>query len=121
MRIRLNSAQPKAKTSLTNLNNSKMMVGTWFSACNPILTQLERRPQQKLEDNLKKTGGKWKTTSKKNMKMEDNLKNNGRWPQKKWKNKNGIWLIKIKWKTNQSTKINLNGCDTILNSPSKAT
>ena len=25
---------------------------------------------------------------------------------------------KIKWKTNQSTKINLIGCDTIVNSPS---
>jgi hypothetical protein len=36
------------------------------------------------------------TTSKK---MEDDLKN--------------------KWKTNQSTKINLIGCDTIVNSPSQ--
>ena len=35
---------------------------------------------------------------KKNQKMEDNLKK--------------------KWKTNQSTKINLIGCDTIVNSPS---
>ena len=26
--------------------------------------------------------------------------------------------LKIKWKTNQSTKINLIGCDTIVNSPS---
>ena len=43
---------------------------------------------------------KWKTTSKK-MKMEDDF------------NK-----TEIKWKTNQSTKINLIGCDTIVNSPS---
>ena len=35
------------------------------------------------------------------MKMEDN-----------------ITKTKIKWKTNQSTKINLIGCDTIVNSPS---
>jgi hypothetical protein len=28
-------------------------------------------------------------------------------------------LKKIKWKTNQSTKINLIGCDTIVNSPSE--
>ena len=39
-------------------------------------------------------------------KMEDNLPKNGRRPQK------------IKWKTNQSTKINLIGYDTIVNSPS---
>ena len=37
--------------------------------------------------------------------MEDDLKKNGRQPQK------------IKWKTNESTKINLIGCDTIVNSP----
>ena len=49
---------------------------------------------KKMEDNLKK-------------KMEDDLKKikNGRRPQKKWK-------------TNQSTKINPIGCDTIVNSPS---
>ena len=40
-------------------------------------------------------------------KMEDNLK----------KYKNGIQPKKIKWKTNQSTKINLIGCDTIHYSP----
>ena len=39
--------------------------------------------------------------------MEDNLKDN---PPKK--------QPKQKWKTNQSTKINLIGCDTIENSPS---
>ena len=56
---------------------------------------------KKMEDNLKKNSKKkWKTTSKK-MKMEDDL------------NK-----TKIKWKTNQSTNINLIGCDTIVNSPS---
>ena len=46
--------------------------------------------------------------------MEDGLK--------KWKttlkNKNGRGPKKIKWKTNQSTKINLFGYDTIVNSPS---
>ena len=41
-------------------------------------------------------------------KMEDDLK----------KNKNGRRPQKIKWKTNQTTKINLIGCDTIVNSPS---
>ena len=38
-------------------------------------------------------------------KMEDDLNKNGKRP-------------KQKWKTNQSTKINLIGCDTIVNSPS---
>ena len=55
-------------------------------------------------DDLKK----WKMTSKK-IKMEDDLKKNeieGRQPKN------------IKWKTNQSTKINLIGCETIVNSPS---
>ena len=42
--------------------------------------------------------------------MEDDLK-------KIKKNKNGR-RPKKKWKTNQSTKINLIGCDTIVNSPS---
>jgi hypothetical protein len=49
-----------------------------------------------MEDDLKKI-----------KKMEDDLKKNGRQPQKKWK-------------TNQSTKINLIGCDTIVNSASSA-
>jgi hypothetical protein len=94
----------------------------------------------------KKTSKKRKTTSKKMKKMEDNLKNflkNGRRPQKKnlqeleWRpQKNGRWpkkngrrpkkkegkkkgrRPKQKWQTNQSTKINLIGCDTIVNSPS---
>ena len=48
-----------------------------------------------MEDDLKK----------KKKKNEDNQKNNGKRP-------------KQKWKTNQSTKINLIGCDTIVNSPS---
>ena len=39
---------------------------------------------------------------KNKIKMEDNLKKNQ------------------KWKTNQSTKINLIGCDTIVNSPSSS-
>ena len=46
-----------------------------------------------------------KTTTKK---MEDDLK----------KNKKNGKRLKQKWKTNQSTKINLIGCDTIVNSPS---
>ena len=44
-----------------------------------------------------------------NKKMEDDLKKN---------KKNGRQPRKIKWKMNQSTKINLIGCDTIVNSPS---
>jgi hypothetical protein len=44
--------------------------------------------------------------------MEDNLKKNGRRPQKNEKIEDN--LQKIKWKTNQSTKINLIGCDTIV-------
>ena len=45
--------------------------------------------------------------------MEDDLKKN----MKTTKKKNGKRL-KQKLKTNQSTKINLIGCDTIVNSPS---
>ena len=41
----------------------------------------------------------------KKIKNEDNQKKNGK-------------RLKQKWKTNQSTKINLIGCDTIVNSPS---
>ena len=44
--------------------------------------------------------------------MEDDLKK-----MKTTKKKNGK-RIKQKWKTNQSTKIDLIGCDTIVNSPS---
>jgi hypothetical protein len=43
-----------------------------------------------------------------NEKMEEDFK----------KNKNGKRPQEIKLKTNQSTKINLIGCDTIVNSPS---
>jgi hypothetical protein len=54
--------------------------------------------------------------------MEDDLKNkNGRLPQQKEEDdlkKMEENLKKRKWKTNQSTKINLIGCDTIVNSPS---
>ena len=49
--------------------------------------------------------------------MEDDRKNknkNRRRPKKKKKGRQP----KQKWKTNQSTKINLIGCDTIVNSPS---
>ena len=71
-----------------------------------------RRPKKKMkmEDDLIffwktriTTLKKWKTTLKK---MEDNLKKNKMEDDLK------------KWKTNQSTKINLIGCDTIVNSPS---
>jgi hypothetical protein len=73
---------------------------------------------QKMEDDLKKM-----EDDLKRMKMEDDLnfileklewrpQKNGRQPQKKW---NGRRPRKIKWKKNQSTKINLIGC---LNSPS---
>ena len=44
------------------------------------------------------------------MKLEDDLKKRKTVDDLKNKTK--------KWKTNQSTKINLNGCDTIVNSPS---
>jgi hypothetical protein len=89
----------------------------------------------------KPTKKKWKTTSKKMKlktpfkknengrqphffveKLDDDLKTNGRRPKKeKWKTtskKNGRRPNKIKWKTIQLTKINLIGCDTIVNSPS---
>ena len=49
-------------------------------------------------------------------KKEDNLKNKWKW--KTTSKKNGRRPTKIKWKTNQSTKINLIGYDIILNSPS---
>jgi hypothetical protein len=50
--------------------------------------------------------------------MENDLKlNNGRRPQKKMEDN----LKNKKQKTNQSTKINLIGCDTIVNSPSSYT
>ena len=96
-----------------------------------------------MEDDLKKI--KWKTTLKKKgkkgrwphfffEKLEWRPRKNERWPQKKIKNgrrpkkngkkgrrpqkaKNGR-RPKKKWKTNQSTKINLIGCDTVVNSPS---
>jgi hypothetical protein len=53
--------------------------------------------------------------------MEDNLKKkikNRRRPQKKMKMEDDLNKTNIKWKTNQSTKIYLIGCDTIVNSPS---
>ena len=48
----------------------------------------------------------WKMTSKK-------MKKNGRRPKKKEEEKRKTTLTK--WKTNQSTKFNLIGCDTIGN------
>ena len=48
--------------------------------------------------------------------MEDDLKNKIK-KNKDNQTKNGK-RPKQKWKTNQSTKINLIGCDTIVNSPS---
>ena len=50
--------------------------------------------------------------------MEDDLKNKIKWKTTSKKIKNGRQPKKIKWKTNQSTKINLIGCDTIVNSTS---
>jgi hypothetical protein len=67
-----------------------------------------RRPQTKMEDNLKKDemeDGLKKKLKRTYKKMEEDLK------------KNGIRPKKIEWKTNQSTKITLIGCDTIVNSP----
>ena len=61
-------------------------------------------------DPTRKTTSKkiWKTTSKKKEeKKEDDLK--------KIKMEDNL---KKQWKTNQSTQINLIGCDTIVNSPS---
>ena len=49
-------------------------------------------------------------------KMEDDLKKNEK-KLRQPKQKNGKRPTQ-KWKTNQSTKINLIGCDTIVNSPS---
>ena len=56
-----------------------------------------------MEDDLKKNKKNGRRPKKN--KNEDNQKKNGKRP-------------KQKWKTNQSTKINLIGCDTIVNSPS---
>ena len=49
--------------------------------------------------------------------MEDNLKKKIKKNEDNPKNKNGK-RPKQKWKTNQSNKINLMGCDTIVNLPS---
>ena len=48
----------------------------------PYLDPTRKTNSKKMEDDLKKNGKKWKTTSKK-MKMEDDLKKNenGRRPQ----------------------------------------
>ena len=61
-----------------------------------------------MEDDLKNGRHTQKKDDLKNIKMEDDLK----------KTKNGRRPKKVKWKTNQLTKINLIGCDTIVNSPS---
>ena len=54
--------------------------------------------------------------------MEDDLQKmekNGRQPQKKKKGRNEMEDdLQKKWKTNQSTKNNLIGCDTIVHLPS---
>jgi hypothetical protein len=57
--------------------------------------------------------------------LKDDLKKNGRQPKKYGRRptKNGRRPkkyddLKQKWKMNQSTKIKLIGCDTIVNSPS---
>ena len=59
-----------------------------------------------MEDDLKKNKKNGRQPKKNGEKNEDNQQQkNGKRP-------------KQKWKTNQSTKINLIGCDTIVNSPS---
>ena len=64
-----------------------------------------------MEDDLKKNEME---DDLKNIEMEDQLQNKMDDDlKKKWKT-----TSKIKWKTNQSTKINLIGCDNIVNSPS---
>ena len=65
-----------------------------------------RRPQKKIK--------KWKTTSKK-IKMKNNLHF---FLTRMTTSKKMEDDLKNKWKMNQSTKINLIGCDTIVNSPS---
>ena len=62
---------------------------------------------KKMEDDLKKKKRKASKKKRKKKKKEDDLK--------KIKMKDDL---KKQWKTNQSTKINLIGCDTIVNSPS---
>ena len=58
-----------------------------------------------------------KINYKKNGRRPQNkLLKNGRRPQKNWKKMEDD--LQKKLKTNQSTKINLIGCDTIVNSPS---
>ena len=49
--------------------------------------------------------------------MEDDLQKKEEEKKTTYKNKSGR-RPKKKWKTNQSTQINLIGCDTIVNSPS---
>jgi hypothetical protein len=61
----------------------------------------------KMEDDLQKNENGRRTKKGKTTSKEDDLK----------KVKNGRQPKKIKWKTNPSTKINLIGCDTIVNSP----
>ena len=68
-----------------------------------------------MEDDLKKTIKKNQNDCLK--KMEVDLKKKKKKKMKTTKKNNGK-LPKQKWKTNQSTKINLIGCDTIVNSPS---
>jgi hypothetical protein len=82
-----------------------------------------------MEDNLKKIikedlkKSKCKKTSTFSKTKTTTSKKNGRQPQKngggngKRPQKNGRRHIQIKWRTKQTTKINLNGCDTIVNSP----
>jgi hypothetical protein len=51
--------------------------------------------------------------------MEEDLQKNGRRPEKHGRRpKKEKRKKKEKWKTNQSTKINIIVCDTIVNSPS---
>ena len=70
----------------------------------PYFDQTRKTTSEKKWKTTTKKMKKWKTTSKK---REDDLKKN----KKKWKTTK-------KNKKKQSTKINLIGCDTIVNSPS---
>ena len=66
-----------------------------------------------MEDDLKKNKKNGRRPKKNKIKkMEDDLK------RKRKKRQPPQKRPKQKWKTNQSTKINLIGCDTIENSPS---
>ena len=81
MSIFVTTSTQVGSDQVSNLRALPDNLGSWFLVCNLILTQLERRPQKKMEDYLKKKGKKGRRPQKKKMK-------NGRRPQNK-----------IQWKT----------------------